>query len=141
MLHQFSHPFLRFGILVFLCGNLYFTGCSRTEAPEKTNDLEFTVVSGTDIPEELQTLIAERQENAFELTFSDKSCLYVIKGYGKQPSGGYSIVIHDFYQSNDQLVFDTELFGPKKDEPVSDSPSYPYIVIKTEYRENPVVFR
>lgn len=141
MLHQFSHPFLRLGILVFLCCYLCFTGCSNNEAPEKTNDLEFTVVSGTDIPEELQTLIAERQENAFELTFSDQSCLYVIKGYGKQASGGYSIVIHDFYQSNDQLVFDTELFGPKKDEPVSDSPSYPYIVIKTEYRENPVIFR
>lgn len=141
MLHQFSHPFLRLGILVFLCCHLCFTGCSNQAAPEKTNDLEFTVVSGTDIPEELQILIAERQENAFELTFSDQSCLYVIKGYGKQASGGYSIVIHDFYQSNEQLVFDTELFGPKKDETVSDSPSYPYIVIKTEYRENPVVFR
>lgn len=141
MLHPFSHPFLRLGILIFLCCHLFLTGCSKSETPEKTCDLEFTVVAGTDIPKELQTLIEERQENAFELTFSDQSCLYVIKGYGKKPSGGYSIVIHDFYQSDDQLVFDTELFGPKKEEPVSDSPSYPYIVIKTEYRENPVIFR
>lgn len=141
MLQKTAYPFFRFLIIVFLCCNLLLTGCNYNEAPEKTNDLEFTVVSGTDIPTELQDLIAERQENSFELTFSDNSCLYVIKGYGKQASGGYSIVVHDFYQSGDQLVFDTELFGPKKDEPVSDSPSYPYIVIKTEYRENPVVFR
>lgn len=141
MIHRFNHPFLRLCILTFLCSHLFFTGCDRNEAPNKTNDLEFTVVSGTDIPEELQKLIEQRQENTFELTFSDDSSLYVIKGYGKQASGGYSIVVHDFYQAGEQLVFDTELFGPKKDEPISDSPSYPYIVIKTEYRENPVVFR
>lgn len=141
MLHRFNYPFLRLGILIFLCCYLLLTGCSQSEAPEKTKDLDFTVVSGTDIPEELQNLIQERQENSFELTFSDNSCLYIIKGYGKQTSGGYSITVNDFYQSDDQLVFDTDLFGPKKDEKVSESPSYPYIVIKTEYRENPVVFR
>jgi len=64
-----------------------------------------------------------------------------VKGYGKQPTGGYSITVNDFYQSNDDLVFDTELFGPKKDDTFSTLPSYPYIIIKTEFRENPVVFR
>ena len=141
MHHHTNHPFLRFGVLVFLFYCLLLAGCSHKEAPEKTSDLDFTIVSGTDIPEELQILIQERQENSFELTFSDQSCLYVIKGYGKQKSGGYSIVVNDFYQSGDQLVFDTELFGPKTDETVSEAPSYPYIVIKTKYRENPVVFR
>lgn len=141
MLHKFSHPLLRIVILAILVCQFCCTGCSSKKALEKTSDLEFTVVSGSDIPKELQTLITERQENNFELTFSDNSCLYIIKGYGKQPSGGYSIIIHDFYQADEQLVFHTELYGPKKDEPVSDSPSYPYIVIKTEYRENPVVFK
>lgn len=137
-----KHPFLHPCILIVILGLcLPFTGCSHNEAPEKTNDLDFTVVSGTDIPEELQNLIQERQENSFELTFSDKSCLYIIKGYGKQKSGGYNIVVNDFYQSGEELVFDTDLFGPKADEQVSEAPSYPYIVIKTEYRENPVVFR
>lgn len=132
---------------LFLCGIsilsccLTITGCEKKDTPKKTNSLDFTVVSGSDIPEELQSLIEERQKNAFELTFSDNSCLYVIKGYGQQSSGGYSIKINDFYQSDDCLVFDTELFGPKKDDNVSDAISYPYIVIKTEYRENPVVFR
>lgn len=103
--------------------------------------MDFTVVSGTDVPEELQNLILDRQENSFELTFSDQASLYIIKGYGKQKSGGYNIVVNDFYQSGDQLVFDTDLFGPKTDEKISESPSYPYIVIKTKYLENPVIFR
>lgn len=142
MMHYFDHPVHhRLSMVLSLCLCLLFTGCSKNDAPKKANALEYTVVAGTDIPEELHELIKERQENAFELTFSDNACLYIIKGYGKQSSGGYSIVVHDFYQSDDCLVFDTELFGPKKDEPVSGTPSYPYIVIKTEYRENPVVFR
>lgn len=140
MLRLFNYPILRFSILLLFCC-LHFTGCSHSEAPEKTNDLDFTVVSGTDVPEELQNLILDRQENSFELTFSDQASLYIIKGYGKQKSGGYNIVVNDFYQSGDQLVFDTDLFGPKTDEKISESPSYPYIVIKTKYLENPVIFR
>jgi hypothetical protein len=141
MLQRFDCPRLRLGIVYFLIFCLFFTGCAQSDTPKKTSSLDYTVVAGTDIPEELQDLILKRQDNAFELTFSDNGCLYIIKGYGKQSSGGYSIVINDFYQSDDSLVFDTELFGPKKEEAVSSSPSYPYIVIKTEYRENPVIFR
>lgn len=119
---------------------LTMTGCSKNEAPEKLEDIDFTVVSGTDIPGDLQELINTRQENSFELTYSDGSCLYIAKGYGTQETGGYSIVVNDFYRSDDSLVFDTELFGPKKDDEFSKTPSTPYIVIKTEFREEPVVF-
>lgn len=116
------------------------TGCKHQNAPEKTDSLEFTVVAGADIPKELAELIQERQEDSFDLTYSDNTCLYIIKGFGKQASGGYNIVVNDFYQSLDCLVFDAELFGPKEGESVSGKPSYPYIVIKTEYRDEPVVF-
>lgn len=116
------------------------SGCSHQEQPEKTKSLDFTVVAGTDIPGDLEELIQTRQEDPFELTYTDNSCLYIVKGYGKQDTGGYNIIVNDFYQSEDCLVFDTELFGPKPDEEVSSSPSCPYIVIKTEYREEPVIF-
>lgn len=125
-------------LLLVLC--LCCSGCSQNKKPDKTDSVDFTIVSGADIPEELQTLIKERQKNTFELTFSDNTYLYIIKGYGKQPSGGYNIVVNDFYQADDSLVFDTELFGPKKGDTVSDRASYPYIVIKTEFTELPVVF-
>ena len=141
MFHHIHRFFLFLCSFFLLSSCLTLTGCEKEEALKKTNSLEFTIVTGTDIPEELQSLIKERQKEAFELTFSDNSYLYVIKGYGQQDSGGYNIVVNDFFQSDDCLVFDTELFGPKQNETVSSTPTYPYIVIKTEYRENPVVFR
>ena len=124
----------------FIFCSLSFAGCSKNGAPEKKDALDFTIVAGTDIPGDLQQLIQTRQEEAFELTYTDNTYLYVVKGYGKQDNSGYNIVVNDFYQSKDCLVFDSELFGPKSNEEVSGQPSYPYIVIKTEYREEPVVF-
>ena len=128
-------------LLLFLLAVPMLTGCSKDDAPKKLQELDYTVVSGTDVPDELDALIKERQKKDFQLTFSDNSCLYIIKGYGKQKSGGFSIVINDFYLSDECMVFDTELFGPKSDETVSDKPTYPYIIIKTAYREQPVNFR
>ncbi len=136
--HVFSH-FLLLSLTFLLC-SLSFSGCSKKEAPEKTDALDFTIVAGTDIPGDLQELIQNRQENPFELTYTDNTYLYVVKGYGKQDNSGYNIVVNDFYQAEDCLVFDSELFGPKTNEEVSGQPSYPYIVIKTEYREEPVIF-
>lgn len=138
---QKIHKLICSFLLPFLLVIPVLTGCSKEDAPKKIQELDYTVVSGTDIPQELGDLIQERQKKDFQLTFSDNSCLYIIKGYGKQKSGGYSIVINDFYLSDDCMVFDTELFGPKSDETVSDKPTYPYIVIKTTYREQPVTFR
>lgn len=125
--------------VLFLCLFL-FSGCTHKESPAKTENLDFTVVSGTDVPGDLKELIQNRQEDPFELTYTDGSYLYIVKGYGKQDGGGFNIVVNDFYLSTDCLVFDAELFGPKSDEEVSGKASYPYIVIKTEYREEPVVF-
>lgn len=135
-----DHPHVRIAILLILCFCLVFMGCERESRPAKIGKLEYTVVAGSDIPQELKKLINERKKKSFELTFSENACLYVTKGYGKQKSGGYSIKINEFYQAKDTLVLDTELFGPKKDQEVSDQPSYPYIVLKTEYREEPVTF-
>lgn len=127
--------FFIFYFIVFL-----ISGCNRQDAPTKAESLDFTVVSGTDIPGDLKELIQKRQKEPFELTYTDGSYLYIVKGYGEQEGGGYNIVVNDFYLSEDCLVFDTELFGPKSDEEVSGKASYPYIAIKTEYREDPVIF-
>ncbi len=135
---SYLHHLFFFFLLLF-CFAL--SGCSKEKETAAKNELEYTVVSGADIPKELSGLIKEREKKAFELTFSDNACLYIVKGYGKQASGGYSIAVNDFYQENDELIFDTELYGPKKGDAVSETPSYPYIAIKAEYRENPVVFR
>lgn len=127
--------------VLFLCPFILFTtGCGRNDIPAKSESLDFTIVSGTDVPGDLKELIQNREKEPFELTYTDGSCLYIVKGYGKQQGGGFHIIVNDFYLSEDCMVFDAELFGPKPDEEASGKASYPYIVIKTEYREDPVIF-
>lgn len=119
---------------------LLSTGCEREE-DTKTSSIDFTVVTDSDIPKDLKKIIKERRKNPFELSYSDGSYLYVVKGYGKQQTTDYSIIVNDFYKSDDALIFDTELYGPKKDDKSSQTPSYPYIVVKTEYIENSIIFK
>ena len=124
-------------ILSLACSCL--SGCQKSQKPAKEASLDFTVVTDSEIPEELQTLIDERKEKPFTLTFSDQAYLYVVKGYGKQNCSGYQITIHDFYKSPEGIYFNSELFGPKEDNPDARE-SYPYIVIKTEYTDLPMIF-
>ncbi|MEW4412605.1 protease complex subunit PrcB family protein [Clostridium sp. AN503] len=62
-------------------------------------------------------------------------------GYGEQPTGGYSISVNELYLTENSIVIDTELKGPEKGEEVGVEKSYPYIVVQTEYLENPVIFQ
>ena len=66
--------------------------------------------------------------------------LYLIKGYGRQMGGGYSIQVEGLEKSEDAIQLRTKLIGPSSEEEQSPEPSYPYIVLKTEYRNLPVLF-
>lgn len=117
-------------------------GCSATEDNgDKVRDLEFSVAADPDVPKELGQLIAEKIHQPFKLTYSDDSNLYIAVGYGAQPTGGYSICVNDLYLTENSIVLDTELKGPEKGENPGTEQSFPYIVIKTECLEQPVIFR
>lgn len=117
-------------------------GCSASkDNGGKVRDLEFTVAGDMEVPDELKNLIAEKQQQPFKLTYSDDQNLYIAVGYGVQPTGGYSICVNELYLTDNSIVIDTELKGPEKGENAGVDQSFPYIVIKTEYLENPVVFQ
>lgn len=115
-------------------------GCQASDKPEKANDLDFTVVAEQETPQELKGLIEERKTSPFKLTYSDEADLYLVVGYGEQKTGGYSVQVKDIYLTKDSIYLNTELLGPDSKERVTESPSYPYIVIKIQYREEPVIF-
>ncbi|MBT9778176.1 protease complex subunit PrcB family protein [Clostridium sp. MCC353] len=120
----------------------FLGGCSASKDDGgKVRDLEFTVMSETEIPEELQKIITEKMAQSFKLTYSDDQNLYIVVGYGQQPTGGYSIAVKELYLTDNSIVIDTELTGPGKGENTGNEPSYPYIVVKTEFLENPVIFQ
>ena len=121
---------------------LFLSGCSILEKKEeKVRDLTITPVPDSELPEELQTLIAQKMSAPFKMTYSTDENLYIAVGYGVQPTGGYSISVNELYLTDNSIVVNTELKGPEKGENAGAEQSFPYIVIRTEYLENPVVFQ
>lgn len=136
-------PFFRpLFLAVLLLSMLFAGGCQVSKDDgKKVRDLEFTVVGETDVPAELKQIIAEKTAQPFKLTFSDEQNLYIVVGYGPQSTGGFSIAVKALYLTSNSIVIDTELLGPEKGENPAPETSYPYVVVKTENLENPVIFQ
>ena len=118
------------------------TGCSVTrENKDKVRDLDFTVTAVEDLPEELRKLTEEKKIAPSKLTYTNDGGLYIAVGYGEQPSGGYSIAVNELYLTENAIVIDTELKGPESAEESGAEKSYPYVVVQTEYLEQPIIFQ
>ena len=60
--------------------------------------------------------------------------------YGEQETAGYSITVNDLYETGNAIYIDTNLIGPGPEEKGKNTPTYPYIVVKTENLNKSVVF-
>ena len=115
------------GIVLLAC-----CGCGIQKQDQKISDLPFHVVEQKAIPDELMDIIEEKKEGAFNLTYEDGESLYIVVGYGKMQTGGYSIEVPQFYLTSNHVVIDTNLIGPQTE--AVRQVSYPYIVVCTEWR-------
>ena len=127
-------------LVLAVCVLLGLGGCRiiRIEEEER-KPLEYTIVNQQEIPEEILSLIEEKKAGEFQMTYQSGEEMYLIKGYGRQMSGGYSIRVEELSHSSNGIFFMTHLIGPK-DDSMAGEPSYPYLVVKMAYREEPVVF-
>lgn len=64
--------------------------------------------------------------------------LYIVRGYGRQETPGYSIQVDSFYETENTLVMRTTLLGPEKEK--HKKQTYPYIVIKTAYTGKRIIY-
>lgn len=121
---------------------LFLTGCGVEQTNRtKISDLAYTIVTEEeDIPSELLISIEQKKAADFKMTYQDETYLYIVRGYGQQETGGYSICIKELYLTSNAILFSTELIGPRKGETVRKSPSYPYLIVRMEQREENVVF-
>ena len=128
-------------ILCWVLMSVLFLGGCRLIKIEEGNraPLEYTIAEDNEIPEEARALIREKKETEFQLTYQKGEDLYLIKGYGRQMSGGYSIQVKELSASSSAVFFATKLLGPSEEE-MGGEPSYPYIVVKIAYRDAPVTF-
>lgn len=123
-----------FAVLMAGCG-------SDSQTDDKVRDLEFTVVGQNEIPQELLEIIEQKKREPFRLTYTSGQDLYIAAGYGEQKTGGYSISVPELYLTENSITIKTELKGPEKSEQTGAEPSYPFVVVKMELMEEPVVFK
>lgn len=120
---------------------LFLTGCgAKQTGGGKKTEVEFTVVNPDDIPEELTEIIEENKQGELKLTYEDQGYAYLVRGYGQQKTGGYSIAVNEVYLAEDGLHVDTSLIGPTKDQEIRDEASYPYVTLKIEAQETEIFF-
>lgn len=112
------------------------TGCAGRTGEEREGQLvEFTVADAQKLPPELQEIIEENKEHEIRLAYQDGADLYLVRGYGQQKSGGYSISVTECAEDEETIWMKTQLIGPAAPEKQTKDPSYPVLVAKMEMRE------
>lgn len=129
-------------ILCFLIPCLLLAGgCGlKKTGSEKIRDLDFTVLKEEEVPEKLMEKIQEKKEDDFKMSYTLDDYLYIVRGFGMQETGGYSIQVQELYLADNAVYFDADLIGPKSGQEQEKAVSYPFIVVKTERLEENVVF-
>ncbi len=124
---------------LFLC--VCLSGCGMSQAGgAKVADIDYTVVEDEKTPKELLKTIEEKKNADFKMTYEEGEHLYIVRGYGQQETGGYSIAVSDIYLTSNAIYFKTTLIGPGESSEVAKAPSYPYIVVKVKKQGKNVVF-
>lgn len=126
-------------LIVLMCCSLW--GCSIEKVRAKDGvKPEYTVMKEEDFPDKVRELVEQNREKEFQMTYQDSGFLYLMKGYGKQETGGYSIQVQDLSLWGNAIHLETMLLGPEEGEELTGEPSFPCLVIKMKYREEPVIF-
>lgn len=116
------------------------SGCRfiRIEEEERT-PLEYTIMKQEEIPREAVELMDQKKEKTFQMTYQVGDIRYLMKGYGRQLTGGYSIQVEEISESENAVFCKTRLVGPEEKN-TGGEPSYPCIVLRIADTQKPVQF-
>lgn len=107
---------------------------------EERVDLEFTVCEEGRLPKELVEIIEEKKAGPFKLTFTTREYMYIVVGYGAQQRGGCSVTVNSLYRTSQAVYIDTNLIGVEGETIQIDGMTYPYVAVKCENQNLPVVY-
>lgn len=142
MVKKYLNAFRFMTLITVVCLMGILAGCQFVDtSPTVVEKLETTVVEDEDVPKELMEMIDDKKKEAMHLTYSTNEYMYIVVGYGTQKTSGYSIRLEDIYLGENAIYVKTTLIGPKKGENTNAVNTYPYIVLKLERREEPVIFQ
>ncbi|MBR1815386.1 MAG: protease complex subunit PrcB family protein [Lachnospiraceae bacterium] len=134
---------------LFLC--LLMVGCDFRQKNSEKEKVEYSVCAETEIPKELKDIIEEKKTGRFKLSYVNNDAMYIAIGYGEHNRQNLSVTVEDLFKTSNSIFVVTNLFteeelGNQSDATASDArvsgeaSMYPYIVIKCEKSELPIVF-
>lgn len=130
----------RYRMLLLLILGLGLTGCkveNGKQGGERT-DIDFTVVEAQKIPEELAAIIEENRDREIRMAYRSGDELYLVRGYGRQDTGGCSISVTECTEDETSIWLATRLIGPQGADEISDASSCPCLVVKIGAREKEI---
>lgn len=119
-----------------------FEGCSViTISDKKETDLDYEIIEYHYLDYHLKDLYNSYYSENNRITYDDGNYMYLFIFYGKMPSGGYSVNIKELYSTASNIIVDTTLTGPQKEETTAEKESFPAIVLKIKSSSKTVIYR
>lgn len=124
-------------------------GCKIVTKEGARKDVSYQICDATKAPDELRKIIEEKKKKMFKLTYVAGDNIYICFGYGEKNSSDYAVCINDIFETENAVYVDADLKGATatgsdcERATSSDSDRFsmcPYIIIKCEKFEKPVVF-
>lgn len=92
---------------------MLLASCRITDVSEgERKELSYAIVKPGDFPPEIDQILRRKKESAFQMAYESGDDLYILRGYGKQKSGGFSIQIEEVSKSENAVFVRTKLVGP-----------------------------
>ena len=119
-----------------------FFGCGKKEDDRSgRSEVDFEVVPKEELPAPLAEAVEENKKDEIRMTYMDGEDLYLVRGYGEQATGGYSISVLECSEDEEKVYLDTRLLGPENPDEISRDPSYPYLALRIDMRDKEVVIQ
>ena len=68
---------------------MLLASCRITDVSEgERKELSYAIVKPGDFPPEIDQILRRKKESAFQMAYESGDDLYILRGYGKQKSGG-----------------------------------------------------
>ena len=115
--------------------------CGKKEAEEDRREVDFTVVPWEELPEPLREAVEQNKKEEIRMSYLDGEDLYLVRGYGEQETGGYSISVLECWENEEKLCLDTRLLGPENPDEISKNPTWPCLVLRVENQDKEVVIQ
>ena len=124
-------------LAAFLCAALFLSlwGCGKKLEKEKGKDVEYTICQEQNLPGMLKKTLEDKKEKPGTFTWKNSMYTYLVVCYGRQKYSGYSIRVEECTMRKESLYLRTQLIGPSAGEPVTETETFPWIVVRCDQTE------